>query len=404
MQFDFNKETTREGTHSVQYEGTEKVFGTGGLVPFWIADMDIESPEAIRTAIKDRIDNGIFGYTMWQNKQFYEPIKLWWQTRYKTVLNDADIHYSPTVLFTAGEALRQVTNEGDGIILTTPSYNIFPSLIESNKRKIVESPLLYDENLKEYCLDIKQFTSLCERDDVRMYIHCSPHNPTGKVWTREELKTIKDICAANNVYLISDEIHMDFVRPKEDFVSMAALIEEDEQVMVVSCLGKTFNLASIPHSYFITKDSALANTLTEVTKEVYHVGNPSCLALAAIEAGYTECHDWVDQLNDHILNNFEYVKQYIEDNLSQSLSFDIPKATYLGWISFEKSGLDADLVHQALVEVGGIAVSPGKLYLDHENKHFRFNVASSRARIEDGLGRIKKTFDYLYHEQNKETV
>ena len=401
MKFDFNKETTREGTHSVQYEGTEALFGVGGLEPFWIADMDIETPEAIREAIKERIDNGIFGYTIWQNEQFYEPIKHWWQSRYNTVLSDTDIHYSPTVLFTAGEALRQVTKERDGIILTTPSYNKFPSLIESNNRKIVESPLIYDKDLKEYFLDVNHFTSLCERDDVSMYIHCNPHNPTGKVWTREELQTIKDICAANNIYLISDEIHMDFVRPKEDFVSLAALSEEGDQVLVASCLGKTFNLASIPHSYFVTKDRTLTKTLTEVTKEVYNVGNASSLALAAIEAAYTECNEWVDQLNNHILNNFEYVQKYIDDNLSQYLSLDIPRATYLGWISFEKSGFDAELVHKALVEVGGIAVSPGKLYLDYENKHFRFNVASSRARIEDGLIRIKKTFDYLYNERDK---
>ena len=110
MKFDFNKETTREGTHSVQYEGTEALFGVGGLEPFWIADMDIETPEAIREAIKERLDNGIFGYTIWQNEQFYEPIKHWWQSRYNTVLSDTDIHYSPTVLFTV-EALRQVTRE-----------------------------------------------------------------------------------------------------------------------------------------------------------------------------------------------------------------------------------------------------------------------------------------------------
>lgn len=403
MQFDFNKVTTREGTHSVQYEGTEGIFGKKGIEPFWIADMDIQTPEAIRNAIKKRLDNGIFGYTMWQNEHFYEPIKHWWQSRYSTILNDTDIHYSPTVLFTVGEALRQVTEEGDGVILTTPSYNMFPSLIESNNRQIVESPLIFDDELKEYFLDVDYFTSLCERDDISMYIHCNPHNPTGKVWNREELKTIKEICASNNVYLISDEIHMDFVRPKEDFVSLAALLKEGNEALVASCLGKTFNLASIPHSYFVTKDRKLTKTLTEVTKEVYQVGNASSLALAAIEAAYTECNEWVDQLNNHILNNFEYVQKYIDDNLSQYLSFDIPRSTYLGWISFENSGFDAELVHEALVEVGEIAVSPGKLYLDHENKHFRFNVASSRARIEDGLNRIKKTFDYLYIEQNKGT-
>ena len=400
MQFNFNKITTRKDTNSVQYEGTEPIFGTQCLEPFWIADMDIETPEAIRDAMKKRLDNGIFGYTIWQNKEFYEPIKHWWQTRYNISLDDSDIHYSPTVLFTIGETMRQVSSEEDGIIITTPSYNIFPNLIESNHRKIVESPLIYDKRSKEYFLDVDHFTSLCRNENVTMYIHCNPHNPTGKVWSKDELETIKNICEANNVYLVSDEIHMDFVRPKEDFVSVIDLSEEGDKILAATCLGKSFNLASIPHSYFITKDKKLAQVITETAKEVYQVSNVSSLALAAIEAAYTECNEWIDQLNDHIQGNFEYINDYINEHLSDCLSFDIPKATYLGWISFEKSGFDTDVVHKAFIDIGGIAVSPGKLFLNHENNHFRFNAASNRIRIEDGMRRIKDTFDYLYDTQN----
>lgn len=393
--FDFNKPTSREGTYSVQYDGTEALFGAKNLEPFWIADMDIETPEAIRDAIKNRLDNGIFGYTMWQNERFYEPIRNWWRTRLNTSLQEEDIHYAASVLYTVGEVIRQTTNEGDGIILTTPSYNSFPNLIKGNDRKIMESPLIYDDESKEYFLNIEQFKTLCERDDVTLYIHCNPHNPTGKVWSKKELEEIKNICAENDVYLISDEIHMDFVRPKEDFVSLASLIEEDDLVLVTTGLGKSFNLASIPHSYFITKDRNITTDITTAMGSRYNVNTASSLALAAIEAAYSDCGEWLDQLNEHIQKNFEIINDYIDKNLSDYLSFDIPKATYLGWISFEKSGLDAATVHKALVEVGGIAVSPGKLYLDHENNHFRFNVASSTSRIEDGLERINKTFKHL---------
>lgn len=394
-QFDFNKTTSREGTYSVQYDGTEALFGATGLEPFWIADMDIETPEVIRDAIKRRVDNGIFGYTMWQNERFYEPIKHWWKTRFNISLNEDDIHYAASVLYTVGEVMRQTTNEGDGVILTTPSYNSFPNLIKGNDRKIVETPLIYDESKKEYFLNTEEFTNLCAREDVTLYIHCNPHNPTGKVWSKEELSEIKKICQENKVYLISDEIHMDFVRPKEDFVSMVSLLEENDSVLVTTGLGKSFNLASIPHSYFITKDRNITADITTAMGSRYNVNTASSLALAAIEAAYTECGEWIDQLNDHVAENFQLISDYIDEHLSEYLSFDIPKATYLGWISFEKSGLDASEVHRALVEVGGIAVSPGKLYLDDENKHFRFNVASSRTRIEDGLDRIRKTFEHL---------
>ena len=394
-QFDFNKTTSREGTYSVQYDGTEALFGAKGLEPFWIADMDIETPEVIRDAIKKRLDNGIFGYTMWQNERFYSPVKNWWKTRFNISLNEEDIHYAASVLYTVGEVMRQTTNEGDGVILTTPSYNSFPNLIKGNDRKRVETPLIYDEDKKEYFLNTEEFRELCSRKDVTLYIHCNPHNPTGKVWSKEELLEIKNICLEENVYLISDEIHMDFVRPKEDFVSMASLLEEGDPVLVTTGLGKSFNLASIPHSYFITKDRKITSDITTAMGSRYNVNTASSLALAAIEAAYTECGEWIDQLNEHIEGNFQLISDYIDEHLSEYLSFDIPKSTYLGWISFEKSGMDPAEVHKALVAVGGIAVSPGKLYLDDENNHFRINVASSRGRIEDGLGRIRKTFEHL---------
>ena len=394
-QFDFNKTTSREGTYSVQYDGTEALFGAKGLEPFWIADMDIETPEAVRDAVKKRLDNGIFGYTMWQNERFYGPVKNWWETRFNISLNEEDIHYAASVLYTVGEVMRQVTDEGDGVILTTPSYNSFPNLIKGNDRTRVETPLIYDEDKREYFLNTEEFRELCSREDVTLYIHCNPHNPTGKIWSEEELLEIKTICKENDVYLISDEIHMDFVRPKEDFVSMVSLLEEGDPVLVTTGLGKSFNLASIPHSYYITKDRKITKDINNAMGSRYNVSTASSLALAAIEAAYTECGDWIDQLNDHVEGNFQLISDYIDEHLSEYLSFDIPKSTYLGWISFEKSGLNAAEVHKALVEVGGIAVSPGKLYLDDENNHFRINVASSRTRIEDGLERIRKTFEYL---------
>ncbi len=394
-QFNFDKHTTREGTYSVQYDGTEALFGQTGLAPFWIADMDIQTPEVIRDAIKARLDNGIFGYTMWQNERFYGPIKHWWKTRFNVELDNDNIHYAASVLYTVGEVIRQVTEEGDGVILTTPSYNSFPNLIKGNDRKIVESPLIYDAEVKEYFLDVEGFTKLCEDDSVTLYIHCNPHNPTGKVWSKAELETIKRICQDNNVYLVSDEIHMDFVRPKEDFVSMVSLINENDPVLITTGLGKSFNLASLPHSYFLTKDRNITQDINKAMGGRYNVNTASSLALAAIEAAYNECGEWMDELNAYIEGNFKYISDYIDEHLADDLSFDIPKATYLGWISFEKSGLDADLVHKALVEIGGIAVSPGKLYLDHENKHFRFNAASPRYRIEDGLERIRKTFEQI---------
>ncbi|CAM2974155.1 MalY/PatB family protein [Salinicoccus roseus] len=388
--FDFNRHTTREGTYSVQYEGTEKLFGTDGLEPFWIADMDIETPGAVQEAMKRRIDNGIFGYTKWQNPKFYEAVKGWWHRRYGIVLEDDEIHYAPSVMFTVGEAVRQFSEEGEGVILTMPSYNAFIGMVKGNGRKIFDCPLL--ENDDGWQFDFDHFEALCSREDVKVYIHCNPHNPTGRVWKRDELEKIREICLRTGVFLVSDEIHMDFVRPKGQFVSMVELMADGDPMLVTTGLGKTFNLASIPHSYFITRDKALQKKIARNIASRYGMGAANSLALEAIHAAYTECGAWVDGLNSHIEENMQLVEDYITAHMSEWLDFKKPEATYLAWISFEKSGLADEEVHKALIDIGGIAVSPGHIYDMKKNRHFRFNVASSRHRVEDGLERIHRTF------------
>lgn len=391
--FNFDKGTSREGTYSVQYEGTDALFGRKGLEPFWIADMDIEIAEPIAEAMKNRIDNRIFGYTIWQNPKFYGAIKHWWRTRFNIQLEDEEISYAPSVLFTIGEVIRQHSEEEDGVIITTPSYNAFIGQLKGNNREIVDCPFIEDE--EGYQFDFENFEALCKREDVKVYIHCNPHNPTGKVWTGNELRKIREICRENGVFIISDEIHMDFVRPKEDFVSMVELMEEGDNILVTTGLGKTFNLASVPHSYFISRDKTFRSALNQAIGSKYGMGAANSLALTAIEAAYNECGEWVDELNDHLEENFQLVEDYINEHMSEWLTFKKPAATYLAWISFEKSGLDDDTVHKALVEIGGIAVSPGKMYDVKKNQHFRFNVASSKERILLGLERIRETFEEI---------
>lgn len=391
--FNFEEETTREGTFSIQYEGTEPLFGRTGLAPFWIADMDIKTPQAITEAMKQRLDNGIFGYTIWKNSKFYGPVKQWWGSRFNVDLTDDMITYAPSVLYTVSEAIRLNSEKGDGVILNMPTYNAFLKVLKGNDRKVVPAPLI--EEADEYSFDFEHFEALCREPENKVFVHCNPHNPTGRVWTREELQKMKDICLENEVFFVSDEIHMDFVRPKEKFVSMVELMEEGDPIIVTTGLGKTFNLASLPHSYFITKNVALKAKIVREFDHRYNVGTANSLVLSAIEAAYMECGEWVDELNDHLEGNFDYISDYIDTHLSSYLSFKKPDSTYLAWISFEKCGIPDEVMHKALVDMGEIAVSPGHIYDVAENGRFRMNVASSRQRIEMGMKRIHKTIDGL---------
>lgn len=390
--FNFDEVTSREGTYSIQYEGTEMIFGKKGLAPFWIADMDIKTPEAIREALKARIDNGIFGYTLWQTDSFYEPIKKWWSERHNLELHNEDIQYVTSVLFAVSAVLKSKTEPGDGVMITVPTYNSFVGILEENNLKRIECPL--DLNNGEYSLDIDKFRKTIEENDVKVYLHCNPHNPTGLIWTKEQQEEMLKICQENNVYFVSDEIHKDFVRPKELFYSVANLFDTYKNSIVITSLGKSFNLASLPFAYTISKDHETQREITKLMNQL-HCGTVSSLALVALEAAYNDCGDWMDALNDYIHDNLVYVKNYIDENLSDYMSLEIPQATYLAWIDFSKSGFTNDEVKKAFVEVGGLAISPGEMYLDPTNSHVRFNVGFRREQIENAMNQIEKSFKHL---------
>ncbi|CAD2074969.1 MalY/PatB family protein [Phocicoccus pinnipedialis] len=390
--FNFDEVTSREGTCSIQYDATELIFGKKDLAPFWIADMDIKTPEAIREALKKRIDNGIFGYTLWQTDCFYEPIKKWWSERHNVELHNDDIQYATSVLFAVAAVLKSKTEPGDAVMLTVPTYNSFVGLLEENDLKRVECEL--DLKDGQYSLDIDVFRKTIEDNDVKVYIHCNPHNPTGLIWTKEQQDEMMQICEENNVYFISDEIHKDFVRPKELFYSVANLINKYEKSIVITGLGKSFNLASLPFAYTVSKDYEIQESITKLMEQL-HCGTVSSLALIALETAYNECGEWMDALNDYIHDNLVYVKSYIDENLSEYMSLEVPKATYLAWIDFSKSGFVGEEVQRALIDVGGLAISPGDLYLDPGHTHVRFNVGFRRELIEDAMKRIEKSFKYL---------
>src|SRR5699024_9394183 len=240
---------------------------------------------------------------------------------------------------------------GDGVMITVPTYNSFVGILEENNLKRIECPL--DLNNGEYSLDIDKFRKTIEENDVKVYLHCNPHNPTGLIWTKEQQEEMLKICQENNVYFVSDEIHKDFVRPKELFYSVANLFDTYKNSIVITSLGKSLNLASLPFAYTISKDHETQREIMKLMKQL-HCGTVSSLALVALKAAYNDCGDWMDALNDYIHDNLVYVKNYIDENLSDYMSLEIPQATYLAWIDFSKSGFTNDEVKKAFVEVGGL--------------------------------------------------
>ncbi len=389
---DFNRVIDRSATNAVAHEMLSKVYQRKDLMPFWIADMDIAVPETIIHALQERLSHPIYGYTNWNNDQFYQPVRHWYKTRFDLNVLKQDLAYAPSVLFTVTEVIRSVTNEGDGVIVNIPSYNNFLNLINGNKRMIVGCDLYDDED--QYSMDFVQFEYLCQMPQNKVFLFCNPHNPTGKVFTEEEILKIIEICEKHNVYIISDEIHMDFVRHGKH-QSLVKYMSQYDKMVVTTCLGKTFNISGIPHAYYITKDSYMRELLQTKIGSVYGISSPNILGLTAIRTAYMECGPWVDALNEHIESNMIKVETFINERLSDVLVFRRPHSTFLAWINFEASGFSEMDVQDALQNIGRIAVGIGNTYELTESTHFRLNVACSEEKLERGLAAIEKAFSYL---------
>lgn len=391
--YNFDQPIERQNTKCVKYDGMEHVYRSKDMLPFWIADMDIETPEKIMDAMKQRLNHPVLGYTKWNNECFFKAVKHWYSTRFNTRVMDSDIYFAPSVLFTITEVIRILTKEGEGIIVNMPSYNNFINLIEGNRRIIVESPLKFDG--AEYKMDLDHFESLCQQRENKIFLLCNPHNPTGKVFSKTELDEIIEICRAHDVFIIADEIHMDFVRTEAGHQTLVNWMTPDSPLLVTTCLGKTFNISGLSHSFFITRHRYMMMELARRIISVYGLTSVNPLVLEAVNTAYMECDDWVDELNVYIEENMQLVKSFIDEQLSDMLDVHLPEATFLLWIDFSKSGFTEDQVQQALQEVGKVAVGIGSLYELEESTHFRFNVACDRLRLNDGLTRMKKAFDYL---------
>ena len=393
MKYNFDEIIDRRGTATVAYEGQRKVYDYENLEPFWIADMDIKTPDFIIDHLKNKLDQAHFGYLVWKQDEYLNAIKHWYKTRFSVNVQKNDIYYVPSILFTVTEVIREFTKEGEGVLIHTPSYNAFINLIEGNNRRLVESPLIETEN--GYELDKVQFEKMAAQDDVKVLVLCNPHNPTGKVWTKEECEFMKEVCEKNDVFIVSDEIHMDFVRSEKGFYSMTNQMKLDSPILVVTGLGKTFNLASLASSYMITKHRYFTLQFNRKLATYYGLAAANTLAVEAVKVAYTQAGDWVDQLNQHIERNMDILDNFIKSEMPEQLTFIKPDSTYLAWIDFSKSGFNESEVQKALQSVGKIATGIGNSFEVSESHHFRMNLACSEEKLVSGLEAIKKSFAAL---------
>lgn len=394
MNFDEIKD--RRGTYCTQWDYVKDRFGKEGLLPFTISDMDLESPEEIAEALVKRINHKIFGYSRWNHDDFKNSIENWYKKRFSCEINKDWIVYSPSVIYAASKFIEMKSEKGDGVLINTPGYDGFFKMILGNERKIISSPL---KNINgKYEIDFEDFEKKCR--EAKIFLLCSPHNPVGKVWTEEELTKIIEICKKNNVFIISDEIHMDIVYNKKHIPIVSLGKDYLENIVLCTSASKTFNIPAFTGSYLFIPSEKNREDFLKILKERDALSSPSILAVIATMTAYNECGYWVDELIKYTENNIKFVKEYLEKNISE-LFCEIPDGSYFAWIDFSKLGISSEEFQRYLIDIGEVAVMPGLTYGEEGRYFLRLNVACSIKKVKDGLERIKKSVDYIKEMKNK---
>lgn len=368
-------------------EFLKKVFGKPDLVALWIADMDFEVSSHIQEAIKKKTDQGVFGYEFRTDSQITSIIE-WYASYHQWTIKQEAIGFAPSVLAAMAMAIGELTNDGDGIIIQPPVYGAFAKLVNQSKRKVVKNPLRYDNN--RYTIDFEDLENKAADPSSKMLILSNPHNPVGRVWTRQELQRMGEIAIKHDLIILSDDIHADIVYEPFNYTAIASISQAiDQRTITFLSPGKTFNISGISTAVVVSNNQAYYRAMDDF-RERYHVGNPvDPLSMVAFEAGYRESRPWFEAVMAYIKANKDYLKAYIETKLSLIQVVE-PEGTYLVWLDFRALNMAPEVLKDFLVEEAGLALDFGH-WLGEEGAGFvRLNLATSRRVLERAMAQLDK--------------
>lgn len=384
--YDFDKVIDRNNTGSVKWGLLHDVFGSSDLHPMWVADMDFPPPAEVTNAIRNRLNHEIFGYTF-VPPSVGKAIQAWVKKRHSWDIRQAWISYSSGVVPSISTAVQAFTSVGDKVMLQSPVYTPFFSMVEKNERVVVNSPLKNVNN--RYEIDFDDFEAKL-KEGVKLFLLCNPHNPSGRIWGKEELIQIGRLCKQYNCLILSDEIHSDLVFEENKHVPIASL--EDFADFVVTCIApsKTFNLAGLQASAVITSNKKLQELFqAEQQKQGFHTLNT--FGIVGIEAAYLHGETWLNEALAYMAENIRYVQQFLDSELPQIKMMD-PEGTYLIWMDCRELGLSDDEIKKSLIEKGKIGLEPGPKYGAGGEGFVRMNIACSKEHVVEGLQRLKAAF------------
>lgn len=393
MKYDFDKVIDRKGTGSVRWDTVISKFGEPELIPLTTADMDFQVAQPLREALRSIVDFGIYGYTR-HTDAFYDAIISRFEKKWNWNIKREWIVHSPTIIAAIAFCIQGMTEEGDGIVMPTPMYHPFQHLIRENGRKLLECPMKEDNG--HYSLDLAAMEESLRLPDTKMLVFCNPHNPVGRAWSYDELEAVCRMCVENDVILISDEIHCDFVFDGLSFVSAAAPMEKIgglDKLIVCSSAGKSFNIAGLQVSNTIIPGTELREKYDHIMKcQSFHELN--MMGTAAVEVAYTSCDEWQEQVIEYLQGTRDMIADYILKHIP-GIKPIVPEATFMMWLDCRGLGLSMAELEDMLTHKAKVGVNMGSIFGPGGEGFIRINYASPRATMMEVLKRIESAVKSL---------
>lgn len=383
----FDEIVNRKGTKCLKYDFAVKRGLSEDVLPLWVADMDFKTTSYVEDALNDVVAHNIYGYTNIQNGDgFFEAVAGWMKRHHNwDVLPEWHIH-TPGVCFAIANAVRAYTDANDAIIIQQPVYYPFSNIIMQNDRKFISSDLIYDGE-GHYLIDFEDFEKKIVEHKVKLFILCNPHNPVGRVWKKEELKRLGDICKKHNVIVFSDEIHFDFIWSGTHYIFQEIDPAFREFTITATAPSKTFNLAGLQQSnIFITNEELRKKFLYEY--EISGLDEPNRFGIAATEAAYNYGDEWYKKVKEYIKSNIDFAKDYVENNLS-GVKLVPTEGTYLIWLDFGATGIEPKVLDDLIVNKAKLWLDSGRIFGKAGAGFQRINVACPRCVLKEALDRIR---------------
>lgn len=381
----FDTVIDRYRTGSVKFDTAVAQGYPGDVLPLWVADMDFQAPACVRQALQQRVEHGIFGYSLPMDS-YFEAVSAWFAKYFDWQLEKDWLVCTPGVVFALSAAVRVTTQPGDSVLVLPPVYYPFYNVINQNDRKVVASQLVYADG--RYSIDFEDFEAKILQENVKLFILCSPHNPVCRVWSREELQRLGRICKAHNVKVIADEIHCDFTLPGHIHIPFPlACPQLAEDTIVCTAPSKTFNLAGLQVSNLFIPGQQLRQAYQQELLRISCSGL-NCLGLVACQAAYEGGRQWLEECKAYMLENLNYVRDFLQTRLPQIRLVE-PEGTYFAWLDCTGLDMTAPQLDAVIIHLCKLWLDTGAIFGQCADRFQRVVLACPRATLEKAMAQLE---------------